>query len=340
VRDCEILTINLEGYGKGGLGTIAYDLHESLVREGIPSVLIASGNPRALPNVLTLREDDYASVPEVVRHLRTRYRLVAGRNELAALSLYLDDLVLMTGGTAYLQEWLEAGPERTALDFVRFKHAPKVPESSRLGRERIALEKARKILSPPGLNTRILRKAYPEFAHKIFEVPQVFRRLAWERPWKSRGIDLIGVAQWKDRGIDRDIKGYRLLAEVVRRLKENRFRTVVVGDVPFPLEGVTHTGWIDHEEALALMGNAKVFVSPSRNECYSQAIVEAFHLGCNVVLSRNVEPHGFCHPDLIARYDGRSFSEKIEKALARKYPNKSLPSPEDSLNLLMTALHA
>jgi glycosyltransferase involved in cell wall biosynthesis len=90
---------------------------------------------------------------------------------------------------------------------------------------------------------------------------------------------------------------------------------------------------------LRLLGNSKVFVSPSRNECYSQAIVEALHLGCNVVLSRNVEPHGFCHPDLIARYDARSFAQKIEKAFARPYPHRALPSPKDSLNLLMTALH-
>lgn len=148
------------------------------------------------------------------------------------------------------------------------------------------------------------------------------------------------MAQWKDRGIDRDVKGYRLLAEILISLRRKNLRTVVVGEVPFHMEGILHTGWLDREETLKLMENARVFVSPSRNECYSQAIVEALHLGCNVVLSRNVEPCGLCHPDLIARYDGRSFCQKIEKALSRKFPIKPMPSPKDALHLLVSAIHA
>ncbi len=88
------------------------------------------------------------------------------------------------------------------------------------------------------------------------------------------------------------------------------------------------------------MDNAKVFVSPSRNECYSQAIVEALQLGCNVVLSRNVEPNGFCHPGLVARYDEKSFSQKIEKALRKRFLIRPMPSSKDSLDLLMSALQA
>lgn len=336
----EILIVNLEGYGKGGLGTLAYDLHDLLVEEGIRSVLIASGNPRHLPNVFVLNENNYDPVPQLVRKLSARYRLIIGRNELAALSPHLSDLILMTGGTAYLQDWLEAHPQKTTLDFLRLKHQPRRVTSPRTDRETLALAKATKILSAPGLNSRILREAYPEFAHKIFEVPQVFRCLRSERPWESREIDLIAVAQWKDRGIDRDVKGFRLLAEILTLLRGKNLRTVVVGEVPFPKEGVIYTGWVDHQEALRLVGNARVFVSPSRNECYSQAIVEALHLGCNVVLSRNVEPHGFCHPGLIARYDGRSFSQKIEKALSKRFPIKPMPSPKDALNLLISAVHA
>jgi len=256
------------------------------------------------------------------------------------LSRHLSDLTLVTGGTAYIQDWLEAHPQKTALDFLRLKNLSKNMRSLRIDRERLALEKATKILSAPGLNRRILEKAYPEFAHKIFEVPQIFCSIRSERPWEARGIDLIAVAQWKDRGIDRDVKGYRLLIEISALLQGKNLRTLVVGEVPFHIEGVIHTEWVDHEEALRLMGNARVFVSPSRNECYSQAIVEALQLGCNVVLSRNVEPHGFCHPGLIARYDGRSFSQKIEKALSKRFPIKPMPSPKDSLHILMSAIRA
>ncbi len=336
----EILIVNLEGYGKGGLGTLAYHLHESLLGEKIPSVLIGSGNPRNLPDVFILNENDYRPVPELVRKLLARYRIIVGRNELAFLSRHLSNLVLITGGTAYLQDWQEARPQKTALDFLRLKHLPKDLDSSRIRRERLALEKATKILSAPGLNSRILKKVYPHVTHKIYEVPQIFRQVQSERPWESREIDLIAVAQWKDRGIDRSIKGYRFLAEFVTLLGERNLRIVVVGEVPFSMEGVFHTGWVDHEETLRLMDNAKVFVCPSRNECYSQAIVEAFQLGCNVVLSRNVEPHGFCHRGLIARYNQRSFSQKIEKALTKKFPIKPIPSPQDSLHLLMSALQA
>jgi glycosyltransferase involved in cell wall biosynthesis len=336
----EILTVNLEGYGKGGLGTLAYDLHELLLMEKIPSVLLASGNPRELPDVTILKENDYGSVPQLVRRYPARYRLILGRNELAVLSQHLEDLILITGGTAYLQDWLEAHPLKTALDFLGMRQLPKGRETDRVRRERVALERATKILSAPGLNSRILRKAYPGLAHKVLEVPQVFRNVQSDRPWASRGIDLVAVAQWKDRGVDRDVKGYRFLSQILQQLKRRSLRTVIVGEVPFPLEGVTHTGWVDHGEALRLMGDARVFVSPSRNECYSQAIVEALQLGCNVVLSKNVEPHGFCHPSLIARYDEAAFSHAIEKALSQWFPTKPLPSPKDSLDFLMSALRA
>jgi glycosyltransferase involved in cell wall biosynthesis len=338
--DCEILIVNLEGYGKGGLGTLAYELHDLLVNEGIPSVLIASSNPRKLPNVWVLEENDYSPVPRLIGTFSARYRVVMGRNELAVLSDHIDDLVLITGGTAYIQEWLEAHPKKKALDFLRLKHLPKVGTSPRIDRERLALQRATKILSAPGLNRRILEKAYPEFSCKIFEVPQIFRRIQPRKPWEAREIHLIAVAQWKDRGIDRNIKGYRLLAEICDHLEEKNVRTVVVGEVPFPIKGVTHTGWLNHEETLKLMNNARVFVSPSRNECYSQAIVEALHLDCNVVLSRNAEPHGFCHPELIARYDWRSFTHRIDIALSKKFPIKPMPSPQDSLRLLLSALQA
>jgi glycosyltransferase involved in cell wall biosynthesis len=336
----DVLIVNLEGYGKGGLGTLAYHIHETLLKARVSSVLIASGNPRNLPDVFVLRENDYGPVPQLVLRLQAKHRLVIGRNELADLSRHLSDLILITGGTAYLQEWLEAHPEGTTLDFLKTKKHPRVSASSRVRRERLALEKALKIFSAPGMNAQILRKAYPTFANKIFEVPQVFHRLRPGRPWHSRDIDLIAVAQWRDRGVDRDVKGYRLLADIVRRLKGRHLRTVVVGEPPFPLEGVLHTGWVNHERAVRLMGNARVFVSPSRNECYSQAIVEALQLGCNVVLSRNVEPNSFCHPELVAQYDEKSFTEKIDTALGREFPSKPLPSPEDSLHLLMSALHA
>jgi len=340
MADYEILIINLEGYGKGGLGTLAYDLHALLVREEIPSALVASGNPRNLPNVYPLDEGDYGPVPQLAQSLSARYRLILGRNELATLSAHLSNLILITGGTAYLQEWLEANPQKTALDFLKLKHLPKGTESTRIRRERLALEKAVKVLSAPGLNRRILEKVYPEFAPKIFEVPQIFRTIRSERSWESREIDLIAVAQWKDRGIDRSVKGYRLLVEILTLLKHKCLQTVVVGDVPFRVEGVTHTGWLDHERAIRLTNNARVFVSPSRNECYSQAIVEALQVGCNVVLSRNVEPHGFCHPRLIARYDAKSFSQKIDMALSKRFSVKPVPSPKDSLHLLMAALRA
>ena len=338
--DYEILIMSLEGYGKGGLGTLAHNLHHLLVANGIPSVLVASGNPKGLPNVLVLDENDYGPVPQLAQRYSARYRLVFGRNELTFLSQHLNDLVLITGGTAYLQDWLLIHPQKTALDFLRLKKLPKDLRSDRINRERSALKQAVKILSAPGLNRRILEKAYPEFSDKIFEVPQIFERVDSETPWEKREIDLIAVAQWKDRGVDRDVKGYRLLAEICTLLERESLRTVVVGEVPFSINGVTHTGSLDHGETLKLMENARVFVSPSRNECYSQAIVEAIQLDCNVVLSRNVEPHSFCHPSLIARYDRSSFCLKIEKALSRRYPVRSLPSPDDSLRLLLSALGA
>jgi hypothetical protein len=335
----EILVVNLEGYGKGGLGTLAYHLHESLLEANISSALIASGNPRKLPNVFTFNENDYEPVPQIVEKLSTRYRVILGRDELATLSPYLSDLTLITGGTAYLQEWQDRHPHKTTLDFLRLKNLPRELESPRIRRERLALEKTTKILSAPGLNSRVLRKIYPEFAHKVFEVPQVFRRFESHRPWESREIDLIAVAQWKDRGIDRSVKGYRLLVRIVDLLREKGLRIVVVGEVPFHTEGVIHTGWVDHEETLRLIENTRVFICPSRSECYSQAVVEALQLGCNVVISRNAEPNGFCHPGLIASYAEGSFSQKIEKALAKKFPITPLPLPKDSLDLLMSALH-
>jgi glycosyltransferase involved in cell wall biosynthesis len=340
MADYELLIVNLEGYGKGGLGTLAYHLHGLLLGEDIPSALIASGNPANLPHVFVLEENDYDPVPQLVRSLSARHSLVLGRNELATLSDHLSDLILMTGGTAYLQDWLEAHPQKTTQDFLRSKHRSEPVSSSRIARERRALKKAVKILSAPGLNSWILKKAYPEFVHKIFEVPQIFRAFQSQRSWDSREIDLIAVAQWKDRGIDRGVKGYRLLAETLTLLEGKDLRTVVVGEVPFEIKGVTHTGWQDHEEVIRLVGNAKVSVSPSRNECYSQAIVEALQLGCNVVLSRNVEPHGFCHESLIARYDAGSFCQKIGKALQKRFPIKPMPSPKDALHLLMAALQA
>ncbi len=267
MADYEILIVNLEGYGKGGLGTLAYDLHELLVKGKIPSVLIASGNPRQLPNVFVLNENVYDPVPQLVRRFSTRHRIIVGRNELAALSPHLDDLILMTGGTAYIQDWLEAHPRKTTLDFLRLKNPSTRTESVRIKRERLALERATKILSAPGLNRRILEKAYPDLAHKILEVPQIFRSVRSEKSWKSREIDLIAVAQWRDRGVNRDVKGYRLLVEILDGLEGKNLQTVVIGEVPFPIKGVTHTGWLDHEKALGLMGNARVFVSPSRNEC-------------------------------------------------------------------------
>lgn len=338
--DVTVLIVNLEGYGKGGLGTVAYDLHDLLVTENISSFLIASGNPRNLPNVLVLEENDYPSVPPVARSCSAHHRVILGRNELSLLSARLSDLVLMTGGTGYLQDWLRAHPEKSTVDFLRLKCRPRIAETSRIARERLALERATKILSPPGLNRRILEKAYPEFSNKIFEVPQIFRLLQSQRPWEDREIDVIAVAQWKDRGVDRDVKGYRFLKGICEGLRKRHFHIVVVGEAPFPIDGVRHTGWLDHEETLGLMGNARVFVCPSRNECYSQAIVEALQLGCNVVLSKNVEPHGFCHPDLIARYEGESFRRKIEIGLERRFPIKPLPSPQDALHLFLSALRA
>jgi glycosyltransferase involved in cell wall biosynthesis len=335
-----IIIVNLEGYGKGGLGTLAYHLHELLVTEHIPSVLIASDNPRELPNVHVVKENDYSPVPRLVRQFPGSHRLILGRNELAALSYHLSDLVLIPGGTAYLQAWLETWPGKTTLDFLRLKRLPEKIDSPRVDRERVALDRATRILSPPGLNRKILEKAYPECSHKISSVHQIFRTIRPNRPWEQRGIDLIAVAQWKDRGVDRDVKGYRFLMEVLRPLREKRLRVVIVGDVPFPIDGVEHTGWLDHESVLGLMENARIFVSPSRNECYSQAIVEALQLGCNVVLSRNAAPYEFCHPGLIAHYHPESFSRKIEKALTKRFSIKPLPSPKDSLRLLLSALEA
>ena len=83
----DVLIVNLEGYGKGGLGTLAYHIHETLLKASVSSVLIASGNPRNLPDVFVLEENDYAPVPQLVLKLPAKHRLVLGRNELADLSI-------------------------------------------------------------------------------------------------------------------------------------------------------------------------------------------------------------------------------------------------------------
>jgi len=245
---------------------------------------------------------------------------------------------LVTGGAAAdLVSAMEAMPELAG-------RAPARPG------EREAVDLADYVICHSEPIRTLFQHFFPEAGHKLH--PRVVSFAEWicheanrhadgasdlRRPFESRSIDVLFVASdWT-----RPEKNYPLVRHIAAALPEASVH--IVGDVPAPVAGAQHYGFLtERERVMKLMGDARVVVCPSVFDSAPGVLFEAAVLGANIVASRNCGNWSVCHPALIAAPPTtESFVAAVRAAMERPHPSR-LASYVDghSFDDLVDALNA
>lgn len=138
------------------------------------------------------------------------------------------------------------------------------------------------------------REILPELAAKL--VPEVVRTSVLAarlpdgpaKPLGDRRWDLcMAASSW-----DRPTKGPDVAKAICERFKSSR-KIVVCGE-KFAVAGVDCYGLVPHWKMLSIMGDSRIVAIPSIYDSSPNVYVEAFHAGCNIVVSPsvgNIEDH-------------------------------------------------
>jgi len=234
-------------------------------------------------------------------------------------------LAFLTSGCTQIKRLLQSGVIEDFVDFTRLL-ARGVRFSAPHGdRERRAVEHSDLIV----LHSPSVRTAYEHFfpsamgkvyanlisvADDVSYYAAPFLGLA--RPFAERDIDIIFVASnWR-----RPEKNYPLLRHIAAACGD--LRVHVVGATDPDALPVHHHGVVAaRADVFALLGRAKVVVSPSRWDAAPGLLFEAAAMGCNVVASRNCGNWELCNAQLLAATPDE-FVSCARRALARPMPDQ------------------
>lgn len=334
--------------GFGGASTSAYELFRTLREGGYEAELLCFieepdrdffrysfgdrlGNPAGLPGVTTWGFDRSLLDPQpeltrLIAAMAPEVMLAVGYIAAILLGQAAPErrLVFFTAGSQQAQTAIDTGRAPDAVTLTgrldRLRAAPGIKSDQ----ERIAMEAADLVVTHSPMILEFFRSFYRGFHGKLY--PRVVwmaewihrgagRHAALARPFAERQIDLLFVASsW-----DRREKNYPLVEAIAAGLP--RAAIHVVGDVNTRLPGVVHHGFVaDREAMLALLGNSRSVVCPSRIDAAPGILFEASALGCNVVASKNCGNWRLCHPELLVESYGRDeFVEKSARSLTRKF---------------------
>ena len=350
-----ILFATSESPGSGGSATAAYDLfriassagHDvhfaSLLDDGDAAWSARvlgphSENPDRLPGVhsvrvpVSLRTPSTAAV-ELIQALQPE--VVAGFghiavNRLKGISRALP-VAFVTGSCRQAQDYVTSGLVRDAQGLRR-----RLEDRTLIARpvhrhEVAAVDRCDLVITHSQLTFDMMSAFFPGASGKIWpgivpfedwivERARAARSLA--QPFDQRDIDLLFVASnWR-----RPEKNYALVADLASRMQGASVH--VVGDVPHPIPGVVHHGFIGRrDEVFALIGRSRCVACPSLIDAAPGILYEATVLGANVVASLNCGNAHLCPPGLVAEtLDADVFIQCVRRGLERPYPT-SLAAP-------------
>lgn len=334
--------------GFGGASTSAYDLCRMLREDGFDVELLCFieerdreffeysfgerlGNPTGLPGVVTYGFsgsllDPQPELTRIIATIAPGVMLAVGY--IAALLLRHAAperrLAFFTAGSQRAQAIIDQGRVPDAVTLARRVERVRAAPRSSVDQEELAVRGADLVIMHAPMILEFFRHFYSSFEGKLY--PKVVWMAEWihrgalrhasqARPFAEREIDLLFVASsW-----DRSEKNYPLVQAIAARLAPAAIH--VVGDVVTRLPGVIHHGLVANREALlALLGNARTVVCPSRIDAAPGILFEASALGCNVVASRNCGNWRLCHPELLVEsYGADEFVERSHRSLTRKF---------------------
>lgn len=342
--------------GYGGASTVAYRMFEDL-RDEFELAFIniisqedaaylrvmygeALGNPRHLPSVYNLFLDRAPFSPSPAHPHLTQLidalapDFVVGIDFIATLLLKSSApnkrVIFITAGCDQAKQAIVEKRVHSVSELLtkiarqnasrKFHLPPRIAGV----REAQAVECADLIL----LHSDMMRPLYEFYfpAHVVKLFPETLWHAEWvyqdaaqysyyRKPFAERAIDVLLVAShWS-----RPEKNWGLARELILRHPELNIH--VVGDTAERVGRATYHGLLADRAALfALMGDARMVVSPSCLDTAPGVLFEAAVMGCNVVASKNCGNWGLCHPALLAdSLRAQDFGERIRLARAREY---------------------
>jgi glycosyltransferase involved in cell wall biosynthesis len=337
--------------GFGGASTSAYDLYRSLREDGFDVALLCLieerdrdfyeytfgdrlGNPAGLPGVTTYGftgalRDPQPGLGRIITEIGPDVMLAVGYIAALVLRAAAPErrLAFFTAGSQQAQSAIDHGRAPDAVTLARRFPGVRAAPATPADQERLAVEAADLVIMHSPMILEFFRHFYSGAEAKLY--PRVVWMAEWihrgarrhedlARPFGARDIDLLFVAStW-----DRREKNYPLVEAIAAGHPQAVVH--VVGDVATRIPGVVHHGFVAAREAmLALLGNARTVVCPSRIDAAPGILFEASALGCNVVASRNCGNWRLCHPDLLVEpYRTREFIEKSARSLTGKFPDQ------------------
>lgn len=334
--------------GFGGASTSAYDLFRTLRAEGREVELLflieerdrdffeytfggRLGNPAGLPGVTTLccagsLHDPQPELARTIAAIAPDVMLAIGY----IATLYLRaaaprrPLVFFTAGSRLAQAAIMDGVAPDAVTLARKLERGRAHIEVAGDQERRAVDAADLVITHSPMMLDFFHRFHRGREGRLH--PRVVWMAEWihgaaqrdahlARPFGEREIDLLFVASsW-----DRYEKNFGLVRAVAASQPGAAIH--VVGEVARQLPGVVHHGFVTGREAmLALMGNARTVVCPSRIDAAPGILFEASALSCNVVASKNCGNWMLCHPELLVSSYGREeFVQCAAHSLSRRF---------------------
>jgi GT2 family glycosyltransferase len=346
-RERKLLLACYEPPGFGGAATAGYDLFRTLRRDGHDAVYVnllderdraffdytfgrSLGNPDGLAGVHNVEVGGpYAVRSELSAVVAaTQPDVMIGIGYLAALALRTSApgrrLVFLTSGCRAAEQLVHSGRARDAAALLERLDPNVGTRFAAVPQERDAMLGADYVVAHSEMTRRFIERLYAGHSGKLHPLAITFG--AWiqaaaacyahlGRPFHERSIGALFIASsW-----DRPEKNYAGLRRIAALLPTGTIH--VAGDVPAPIAGVIHHGFIADRAALfERMGDARVVVCPSLIDAAPGILHEGVALGCNLVASRNCGNHGLCHAELLAEpRTPESYAACIERALLREY---------------------
>ncbi len=344
--------------GYGGASTVAYCLFEDLQKQGFDVSFVnligqedaaylrvmygdALGNPRGLANVynIVLERAPFFPSPaheklsQLIASLAPDFMIGVGFIAALLLKSSAPDkrMIFITTGCDQAKQALVEKRVHSVTQLLaqiekqiaskKFHLPPRIAGT----REAQAVVAADLILIHADMLRPLFEFYFPAHAVKIF--PATFWLAEWicqdaapyqhlRRAFAEREIDVLFIAS----GWERVEKNWELVRAFIA--KHRAWNIHVVSAIAERAGHATYHG-LETERAklFALLGNARVVVSPSRHDAAPGILWEAAMLGCNIVASKNCGNWELCHPALRAEsLRVEEFSSCVERALVREYP--------------------
>ncbi len=235
--------------------------------------------------------------------------------------------VFVTGTCRQAQDFVTSGRARDAVDLEQGLAAGSITPRIINRSEEVAVDRCDLLVTHSDQTKAMFERFFAESIGKMYPSAVSFAEwiAAGAEPWKhlarafaERDIDVLFVAS--DWG--RVEKNYALVSRLGRRL--DGLRVHVAGDVPHPLRGAVHHGFLpDRGTLFELMSRTKSIVCPSLIDAAPGVLFEGAVMGCNLVASKNCGNWAVCHPDLVVEpFDEAHMAERIHLATTGRYDDR------------------